>query len=144
VHFGLDTSNGGADQPGIIRRWRDLAMRQQQLHLRADYAALALVFAEMAGRKPLWQTELEGFNMQESEFIRTWRQEGMEKGTLTTARAAVMNVLQTRFPGVAVPEGVRSALEKNKDVQQLSDWLRQAVLTTSPADFERSLTTPTT
>ncbi len=65
----------GADHPDVVRRWRELAMRQQQLHLRADYAVLALVFAEMAGRKQLWQTGLEGFNMQESKVIRGWRQE---------------------------------------------------------------------
>ncbi len=42
-----------------------------------------------------------------------------------------------------MPEAVRSALEKNTDVRQLSDWLRQAVLTASPADFERFLTAHT-
>src|SRR5260370_18361265 len=97
----------------------------------------------MAGRKQLWQTELEGFDMQESEIMRGWRQEGLdeglEKGTLTTARAAVVNVLQTRFPETPVPEGVRAALEKNADVRQLTDWLREAALTASVADFERFL-----
>ncbi len=116
------------------------------MHLLTDYVALALVFAEMAGREEVWETGLGGFNMQESEFIRGWRQEGekkgMEKGTLTTARAAVVNVLQARFPQIPVPEGVRTALEKNADVGQLTDWLRQAVLTPSPADFERSLSAP--
>ncbi len=38
-----------------------------------------------------------------------------------------------------LPEGVRSALEKSKDAQQLTDWLRQAALTASPVDFERFL-----
>jgi hypothetical protein len=134
----------GADQADVIPRWRGLALRQQQLHLRAAYAALALVFADMAGRTALWQTGLEGFNMQESKIMRQWRQEGIEKGieegALTTARAAVVNVLQTRFPEAPVPDGVRSALEKNADVRQLSDWLREAVLTVSLADFERFLT----
>jgi hypothetical protein len=96
--------------------------------------------AELAGRKQLWQTELEGFNMQESTIIRGWREEGMEAGSLKTARAAVVNVLQTRFPGAPVPEGVRSALEKNTDVRQLTDWHREAILTASPADFERFVT----
>ena len=131
----------GADQPDTVRRWRELATRQQQLHLRAAYAALALVFAEMAGRTTLWQTGLEGFPMQESAIMRQWRKDGMEegieKGALTTARAAVLNVLQTRFPGTPVPEGVRVALEKSVDVRQLTDWLREAVLTASPGDFER-------
>jgi hypothetical protein len=141
----------GADHPDVVHRWRELAKRQEKLHLSADYAALALVFAEMAGRKQVWETELEGFGMQESPIMRRWRkdgveegiekgiEEGIEKGTLSMARAAVENVLQTRFPGTPVPEGVRSALEKNADVRQLTDWLREAVVTASPADFERFL-----
>ncbi len=136
----------GADQPEVVRRWRDLALRQQQLHLRADYVALALVFADLAGRKELWKTGLGGFNVRESEVVREWRkeafEEGIEKGALTNARAAVVSVLLARFPEVAVPEGVRSALDKNTDVRQLSDWLRQAALTPSPADFERVLAPP--
>ena len=125
----------GADQADVVCRWRDLAMRQQQLHLRAAYVTLALVFAEMAGRTALWQTGLEGFNMQESKIMRGWR----EGGALTNARAAVVNVLQARFPGTPVPEGVTSALEKNADLRQLTDWLRESALTASPADFERFL-----
>ena len=54
----------------------------------------------------------------------------------------MVNVLQARFPGTPVPEGVRSALEKNADVQQLTDWLREAALTASPGDFERFVTAP--
>ena len=81
--------------------------------------------------------------MQESTIIRQWRKEGAEEGALTTARAAVVNVLQARFPGLPLPEGVRSALEQNADVRQLTDWLREAALTASLADFERFLTAPT-
>ena len=66
----------GADQADIVRRWRDLAMRQQQLHLRAAYVTLAVVFAEMAGRTTLWQTGLEGFNVQESKIMRSWSESG--------------------------------------------------------------------
>ncbi len=134
----------GADEPDVVRRWRDLAMRQVELVLRANYGVLARVFADMAGRKQLWQTGLEGFSMQESTIMREWREEAMEKGSLTTARAAVVNVLQARFPEAPLPEGVRSALEKNADVRQLTAWLRDAALTASPADFERSLTASAT
>jgi hypothetical protein len=126
----------GADHPEIVRHWCVLARRQTQLHVRADYVALALVFADMAGRKQLWKTELEGFDVQESSVVREWRMDA----TLTTARAAVLNVLEARFPGVPVPEGVRSALAKATDARQLTDWLREAAVTASPADFERFLT----
>ena len=40
----------GADSLEVARRWRGLALRQKQLHLRTNYGVLALVFAEMAGR----------------------------------------------------------------------------------------------
>ena len=73
--------------------------------------------------------------MQESTVIRGWR----EEGSLKTARAAVMNVLQARFPQTPVSEIVRSTLEKNKDIKQLTDWHREAVLTNSPGEFERFL-----
>jgi hypothetical protein len=130
----------GADDPAVVRRWRVLALRQEQPHLRADYVALARVFAEMVGpqRQHVWKTEWEGFNVQESTVIGGWRLEG----SLKTARANVLDVLETRFPGVPMPEGVRSALEQTKDIQQLRDWLREAVKTASLADFERFLTTP--
>jgi hypothetical protein len=39
-----------------------------------------------------------------------------------------------------VPEGVRAALEKSADAGQLTGWLREAVVTASPTDFERLLT----
>jgi hypothetical protein len=128
-----------ADRPEVVRRWRELAMRQQQLLLRANYGVLARVFAEMAGRKALWDSELEGFNVQESTIMRGYR----EEGAVANARAAVLTVLQTRFPETPVPEGVRSALEKNADLRQLTVWHREAILTPSPADFERSLAAPT-
>jgi hypothetical protein len=93
------------------------------------------VVAELAGREPVWQAALEGFNAQESKVIRGWRKEG----SLETARAAVVKVLAARFPGVPVPAGVRVKLEKSADVGQLTEWLAEAALTASPADFERSL-----
>jgi len=65
----------GADDPEAVRRWRKLAERQKQLHLHGNYGVLALVFAEMAGRKELWKKGLEGFNMQESTIMREWREE---------------------------------------------------------------------
>jgi hypothetical protein len=130
----------GADDPEVVRCWRTLALRQEQLHLRADYVALARVFAQMAGpqRQQVWETELEGFNVQESTLLRQWRKDGK----LEAARAAVVKVLQARFPTIPVPDGVRSALEENTDVQQLDDWLCEAAVTASPADFERFLTAP--
>jgi hypothetical protein len=125
----------GADRVEVVRRGRDLAMRQTEPHLRAEYAALALVFAEMAGPEALWRTELEGFSMQESTVIRGWR----EEGAVTAARAAVTKVLQARFPETPLPQSVLTTVEKASDTRQLGDWLREAAVTGSVVDFERFL-----
>ena len=67
VHSGVGSFNGGGrpggDRPPLARTGAAAGAVASARH----YAALALVFAEMAGRKQLWETELEGFNMQESE-----------------------------------------------------------------------------
>ena len=68
--------------------------------------------------------------------------EGLKEGSLTVARTAVLSVLQTRFPGAPVPEGVRSALEKSTDIQKMNAWLHEAVLTAAPADLEHFLPLP--
>jgi hypothetical protein len=54
----------------------------------------------------------------------------------------VLSVLQARFPGEPIPEGVLSAVEKSEDARQLLDWLGKAAVTDSPTVFERGLTAP--
>src|ERR1700693_2550139 len=98
----------GGGPPDAVRRPGARARGATRRALRAAYAGLAWVFAEMAGRKQLWKTGLEGFDVQESEIVRGWRQEGIEKGSLMTARAAVVKVLQARFPEAPVHDGGRA------------------------------------
>jgi hypothetical protein len=49
----------GADAIGAIERWKRLAEAETDRR-RADYAGLARIFAERAGRKDVWRTQLEG------------------------------------------------------------------------------------
>src|SRR5205823_5707490 len=56
----------GADVPGVLGRWKRLAEAEPESRRRSDYGALARIFAERAGRKDVWATELEGWNVEES------------------------------------------------------------------------------
>jgi hypothetical protein len=50
----------GGDDAGIIAQWKELAQAEPDLARRADFAGLALVFAEPAGCKSLWRQALMG------------------------------------------------------------------------------------
>src|SRR5262249_13445850 len=66
---------GGGD-PAIMAEWRRLAEREPGARRRADYAGVALVFAELTKRRPEWEQALEDFNVYESVTANKWRQEG--------------------------------------------------------------------
>jgi hypothetical protein len=70
----------GADDPAIINRWRAAALAEPAGRRRGEYAVLARVFAEAAGRKDLGKKEPEGFDMRESEIVKEWQAEGEARG----------------------------------------------------------------
>ena len=50
---------GGAE-PGIFDQWKQLAAAEPDAKKRSNYAALALVFAELTNCHDAWQQALEG------------------------------------------------------------------------------------
>src|SRR5262249_45090647 len=62
---------GGGD-PAIIARWIEIAKAEANEQTRWDLGSLAVVFAEAASRKPLWELALKEWRMVESTFIREW------------------------------------------------------------------------
>ena len=128
------------DDPEVVRRWPPAA-RQEQLHLLGNYGVWPWCSRRWRAAKELWNKGLEGFNMQESTIMREWRKEAREEGWLNSARSAVLNESGSTFPKDTCARRGPAALEKNANVQQLTDWQREAALTASPADFERFLTT---
>jgi hypothetical protein len=70
----------GGDDPRVLQRWQEVALLQNEPHLLADYVVLALVFAELAGRKTAWAAALKEFNVQDSQVAQQWEDRGIEKG----------------------------------------------------------------
>jgi len=70
----------GADEAGIVEQWKRLAEAEPDDRRRSNYGGLAKVFADAAGRFPLWSQALEGWNMKRSRAVLEWLEEGEQVG----------------------------------------------------------------
>src|SRR5215813_13863992 len=83
---------GGAEA-GIIQQWVQLASAEPDARRRGDYAGLALVFAEAASCRPVWQQALQGWNVVQSQQVLEWMAEGEVRGQVRS----LLRVLRARF-----------------------------------------------
>jgi hypothetical protein len=88
----------GAGEDAIIKRWKSLAHQEPSVQRRSDYAALALVFAELAGCAEAWKRGLEGWNMIQSKQILEWENAGRDAGRLETTRRDLLRAVELRVP----------------------------------------------
>ena len=120
----------GADDPAVIAEWKRLALQESDAAKRGSYGALALVFADLVGRKDVWEKELEGWNVQESYFVNKWQAEATRK----TLRGAVRSVLTSR--GIdPIPPEINAALDGQSNPDVLDAWIKGAVTATTASDF---------
>jgi len=120
----------GGDESAIIRRWLKLAQAEPDSRLRADYGALALVFAEAAGRQEIWKQALEGWEMVESKQVLEWEAAGAVKAR----RADVRRLLEIRFG--PLPEALLQRLQALSDMNRLEALFDQAVSLVSLQDLQ--------
>lgn len=106
-------------EAGIMERWKELALQEPDSRRRAEYGALALVFAEPAGRRPLWKQALEKWNMIESQQVLEWMAEGQTR----EARTLLRDLLEDRFG--PLPEAVLRQIEAATDLTRLRAAARQ-------------------
>jgi hypothetical protein len=78
----------------------------------ADFAGLALAFAEAAGCHAAWKQTLKEWNMIQSQQVLEWQAEARAEGTL--------DVLEAKFGGVS--EEVASAVRATTDMARLKNW----------------------
>jgi flagellar biosynthesis/type III secretory pathway protein FliH len=64
--------------------------------------------------------------------------QGLEQGQLSSTRAAILEVLKTRFE--KVPDKVSTRLNKIADAERLRELLRKAVLAPTVKEFQREIT----
>jgi hypothetical protein len=129
--------HGGGDV-GTIEEWKRVAGLEPDGRLRSVYAALALVFAELAGRRVEWKQALEGWNMRQSMVITEWQDEAREEGRREAQRTDLRRVLQTRF-FVPVPDDLAAAIETVADSEELARWLDIALTAVSLDAFRAAI-----
>ena len=116
----------GGGQDRIIKRWKTLAQQEPSAQRRSDYAALALVFAELAGCAEAWKRGLEGWNMIQSKQILEWENAGRDAGRLETTRRDLLRAVELRVPRALRRKFVKR-VEATEDLEQLKRWFDAAL-----------------
>ena len=125
ILFWLPLMAGGGEE-AVIARWKEVVSGTvPDRRTRDNLAGIALVFAELVGRRPAWDRGLEGFDMMESQVVREWVNKGRAEGELKTQRKNLLEVLEDRFPGAA-PNEVIKLIEHQESFDLLHDWFREA------------------
>ena len=101
-----------------------------------DYAGLALVFAEAASCRPVWQQTLQGWNVVQSQQVLEWMAEGEAKGEVRGQVRSLLRVLRARFG--TLPADLEAAIQAQSDLAQLDRWLDAASTTTTLTDFRQA------
>jgi hypothetical protein len=107
----------GAGQSSIIREWKRLAEQEPDTRWRSELAGLALVFAELAGRKSIWHEELRGWDVKELQVILDWQAEAIQD--------SLLRLLRKRF-AASLPSDLETAIRATYDHEQLNTWIEAA------------------
>jgi hypothetical protein len=124
--FWLPLMSAGKDA-AVIARWKEVvAQVVPDRRMRGNLVGIALVFAELAGRRVEWDRGLEGFEMTESQVVNEWISRGEAKGKLANQRQNLLELLEGRFPGV-VPNDVVQMIQQQESQELLHEWFMAAV-----------------
>jgi len=121
----------GGGEPALIEEWKQVAMKEPDAGRRATYRDMALVFAELT-------RGLEGWEMQESQYIKGWLKEGELRGEIKASRAALLKLLRAKLHD-PVPEEVRLAIEGTNDPGTLDRWYDAALQAGTWPDFRTAM-----
>lgn len=123
--FWVPLMAGGRDE-GVVARWKDVVARVvPDRRTRGNLAGIALVFAELVGRRAEWVRGLEGSEMTESQIVNEWISQGEARGKLTERRQNLLKLLNKRFPG-AVPDDVTKLVNEQESLELLGHWFDAA------------------
>jgi hypothetical protein len=111
--------NGG--QAGTIKEWTTLAAGLEDSRLRGELGALALVLAELTPDWQAWQDALKGWNMQESQTVLGW----INQGKLESLQSTLRKQLEKRF-GPLPPEWLQR-IDALQDTAKLEAALLEVV-----------------
>ena len=132
--------NDGGD-PAVAQEWVRLARGETDRERRAEYAGLALVFAERAGCLPVWQQALKEWDVEQSQLIAGWRSKARDEGRLEAKRDAMLKVLRRHFPP-EVPADLTQIIQQQTDLDALERWFDAALTALSLEAFRAQLQPP--
>lgn len=117
----------GADDPGLLDHWAELAAAEPDRRRRADYGGLARVFAEKSGAKELWHAKLEGWEVEESAVVNEWIARGTARGAVEEARNLILRLGTRRFgaAGPAAEAAVRGVQDRDR-LERMADRVLDA------------------
>jgi hypothetical protein len=128
--------NGG--KPTIVEEWARLASAEPNPLWRSNYAALALIFAELTRHQALWKKTLEGWNVKTSPIIEEWkaegRAEGRAEGQAIGRREDLLQLLSDRF-SESLPTDLVAAMAAETDLKKLSEAIRAVLKSASIEEF---------
>jgi hypothetical protein len=127
--------DGGGD-PAVVQEWLRQVGLEPNEQRRSEYAGVAMVFAEWAGHRAVWQQALEGFNVRQLEIVREWKDEAR----VEERQNNLLRVLRKRFPP-EVPPDLSQTIQETKDLEVLARWFDTA-LEVSSLDAFRSIVLP--
>ncbi len=112
----------GSGESGNIEEWKRLADLEPDLRVRLEYAADALILAELSGVSHLWKKALEGWNVKVSQQVLEWQAEAR----VETQRENLQRVLEKRCKA-PVPRDLAAAIQATQDMSVLSRWFDAAL-----------------
>jgi hypothetical protein len=124
----------GGGEAITIAGWRRLGETETDRRRRADYGALAKIFAELTEWKDTWQSALEDWTVEESPIINKWQAQARIKDR----RDWLLRLVRAKFPGQVPPE-LASAIESQSDEDQLSRWYDLALAASSLEQLRSAL-----
>jgi hypothetical protein len=119
----------GAGDAELVRRWLRLT-RLAPASEQGELRTVALYFARLAGRHPVWDDELEGWAMTGSRLL----DREIEKGLLQQGREWLIDCLRGRFPAELTPEVIET-INQQPSRPLLHSWFKAALVAETYADF---------
>jgi hypothetical protein len=120
----------GSGEAAILEEWKRLADLEPEPRIRLEYAADALIFAELPGVSREWRNALEGWNVRVSQQVLEWQAEAK----VENQRANVLRALEKRCKA-PVPSDVAEAIQATQDMALLLRWFDAALDSNSLDEF---------
>jgi hypothetical protein len=125
----------GGGNPDRIERWKQQVVRETDIEKRSAYRAFALVFAELIPELINWQRHLEGWEVRESQYLKSIEARGEQKGEVHGRRAYLLEGLGLKF-GSPVPEPIRLAIQGTTDLNTIDRWFHALFTANSWDEFQ--------